>query len=67
MSNGPYATLEDLDRQIAVVRENIREITEQATAQSGAADEERNAERMAEQNDDLQRLLKLRETLAKQK
>jgi hypothetical protein len=67
MSNGPYATLEDLDRQIAVVRANIREITEQATAQSGAADEERNAERMAEQNDELQRLLKLRETLAKQK
>jgi hypothetical protein len=67
MSNGPYATLADLDRQIAVVRANIREITEQATAQSGAADEERNAERMAEQNDELQRLLKLRETLAKQK
>lgn len=66
MSNGPYATLEDLDRQIAVVRANIREITEQATAQSGAADEERNAERMAEQNDELQRLLKLRETLANQ-
>lgn len=65
MSNGPYATLDDLDKQIAIVRENIRQITEQATAQSGAADEERNADRMAEQNDELERLLKLREELAK--
>ena len=61
MSNGPYATLEDLDRQIAVARENIRQLTEQATAQSGAADEDLNADRIAEQNEELQRLMALRE------
>jgi hypothetical protein len=65
MSNGPYATLEDLDRQIATARENIRQLTEQATAQSGAADEDLNADRIAEQQDELDRLRKLREELAK--
>jgi hypothetical protein len=65
MSNGPYATLEDLDRQIATARENIRQLTEQATAQSGAADEDLNADRIAEQQDELDRLLKLRAELAK--
>jgi hypothetical protein len=65
MNNGPYATLEDLDRQIATVRENIRQLTEQATAQSGAADEDLNADRIGEQQDELDRLLKLREELAK--
>lgn len=65
MSNGPYATLEDLDRQIATARENIRQLTEQATAQSGAADEDLNADRINEQQDELDRLLKLRDTLAK--
>jgi hypothetical protein len=67
MSNGPYATLEDLDRQIATARENIRQLTEQATAQSGAADEDLNADRINEQQDELDRLLKLRETLEKSK
>jgi hypothetical protein len=38
-----------LDRRIAVVRENIRTLIEQAAAYSGAADEARNADRIAEQ------------------
>jgi hypothetical protein len=48
----------DLADRIAIVRDNIRQITEQATAQSGAADEERNADRLAIQNDELDELLK---------
>lgn len=38
-----------LDRRIAVVRENIRTLIEQAAAYSGAADEARTADRIAEQ------------------
>ena len=39
----------ELDRRIAVVRENIRRLIEQAAAYSGAADEARTADRIAEQ------------------
>ena len=47
--------------RIAILRDNIRQITEQATTQSGAADEDRNAERMTRLNDDLESLLKEQE------
>lgn len=67
MSSTPYATLPELDREIAVVRDNIRQITEQAAAQSGAADEDRNADRIADQQAELDRLLKLREELTAKK
>jgi len=67
MSTSQYVTLPELDKQIAIVRDNIRQITEQAAAQSGAADEERNADRIADQQDELDRLLKLREELTKKK
>jgi len=67
MSTSQYVTLLELDKQIAIVRDNIRQITEQAAAQSGAADEERNAGRIADQQDELDRLLKLREELTKKK
>jgi uncharacterized small protein (DUF1192 family) len=32
-------SLDELDRRIAIVRENIRQLIEQAAARSGAADE----------------------------
>ena len=48
----------DLADRIAIIRDNIRQITEQATAQSGAADEERNADRLAIQNEELDELLR---------
>jgi hypothetical protein len=67
MSNPQYVTLPELDKQIAIVRDNIRQITEQAAAQSGAADEDRNASRIADQQAELDRLLKLRDELAKKK
>ena len=51
----------ELADRIAIVRDNIRRITEQATALSGAADEERNADRLAEQNEELDALLKEQE------
>jgi hypothetical protein len=57
------STLIELDQRIAAVRDNIRALTEQATAYSGAEDEERNADRIAEQDALLTRLLKEREAL----
>jgi hypothetical protein len=57
------AELAELDRRILVVRENIRVLTEQAAAYSGAADEERNANRIAEQDALLTKLLGEREAL----
>jgi uncharacterized small protein (DUF1192 family) len=65
MSNDRSLPLEELDARIAIVRDNIRELTEQAAAYSGAADEERNADRIAQQNDELERLLKQRDALTK--
>lgn len=51
----------ELADRIAILRDNIRQITEQAAARSGAADEERNAERLAQQSDELELLLKEQE------
>ncbi len=62
-----YVTLPELDKQIAIARDNIRQITEQAAAQSGAGDEDRNADRIAQQQEELDRLLKLREELTAKK
>ena len=42
------------------MRSNLGDLTEQAAAYSGAADEERNAERISSQQDELDALLKER-------
>lgn len=57
----------ELDRRIAILRDNIRQLMEQAAAQSGAANEERTAERIAVQNDELENLLKEQERRATQR
>jgi len=51
----------DLADRIAILRDNIRQITEQAASVSGAADEERNADRLAQQTDELDILLREQE------
>jgi hypothetical protein len=58
-------SLTELDAEIAEVRDNLRQLTEQAAAQSGAADDELAAERIGQQEALLDRLVKQRETLAK--
>jgi hypothetical protein len=58
------ATLAELDRRIAAVRDNIRQLIEQAAAYSGAADEDRSADRIAAQDAQLTTLLKEREEAA---
>ncbi len=65
MSNGSPLSLNELDERIAIVRDNIRELIEQAAAYSGAEDEQRNADRIAQQNEELERLLKQRDELLK--
>jgi hypothetical protein len=59
------ASLIGLAGRIAAVRDNIRELTEQATAFSGAGDETRAADRIAEQELLLAELLRERESLTK--
>lgn len=65
MSDDAAPSLAELDRRIAVVRDNIRQLVEQAAAFSGAEDEERNADRIAQQNEELERLLRQRDQVAK--
>jgi uncharacterized small protein (DUF1192 family) len=48
----------ELAHRIAILRDNIRQLTEQAAAQSGAANEERTADRLAAQNEELDGLLR---------
>lgn len=57
--------LAELDAEIAAVRDNLRQLTEQAAAQSGAADDELAAERIGQQEALLDRLIKQRESIAK--
>jgi hypothetical protein len=57
--------LEELDERIALARDNLRELTEQAAAFSGAEDEARASDRIAEQQQALDALLKEREALEK--
>jgi hypothetical protein len=57
--------LKDVEKRIQIVEDNLRELMEQAAAYSGAADEERNADRIAEQQAKLDALLKEREALLK--
>ena len=66
MSNdNSMMTLSQLEERIAIVRDNIRQLIEQAAAFSGAEDEERNADRLAQQNEELERLTKQRDALLK--
>jgi hypothetical protein len=57
------ADLIELDKRIAVIRDNIRELVEQAAAFSGAADESLTSDRIAQQEAQLAALLKEREAL----
>ncbi|MBV8792895.1 MAG: hypothetical protein JO205_01350 [Pseudolabrys sp.] len=66
MANETSFSRDELDRRIAILRDNIRQLIEQAAASSGAADEARNADRIAEQQDELDALIKQRDALQKQ-
>ena len=61
----PSPSLAELEQRIAIARDNIRQLIEQAAAQSGAEDEDRNADRIAQQQEDLDRLFQQRDQLLK--
>ena len=65
MTNGSSLSLAELEQRIAIARDNIRQLIEQAAALSGAEDEDRNADRIAQQQEELDRLIKQRELLLK--
>ena len=57
------AQVSELDDRIAILRDNIRQLVEQAAAVSGAGGEERAADRIAQQTEELERLIKEREVV----
>ena len=63
MSNDRSLSLSELEQRIAIIRDNIRQLVEQAAAFSGAEDEARNADRIAQQTEELERLVKQRDAL----
>jgi hypothetical protein len=65
MTNGPPPSFAELEQRIAIARDNIRQPIEQAAALSGAEDEDRNADRIAQQQEELDRLVKQRDQLLK--
>ena len=65
MSNDNSSSLPELNDRIAVLRDNIRQLAEQAAASSGAQDEERTSERIAQQQEELEKLVKQRDAMLK--
>jgi uncharacterized small protein (DUF1192 family) len=65
MSNASTLSIPELEDRIAITRDNIRQLIEQAVGSSGAEDEARNADRIAEQQEELERLIKQRDALVK--
>lgn len=51
----------ELDERIAIVRQNLNDLTEQAAGSSGAKDEDRTADRIAELEKELAQLIALRD------
>jgi len=60
----PQPNIAEIDARIADVRENLRELVEQAAAYSGAADDELVSKRIADQEALLERLTEQRDKLA---
>jgi hypothetical protein len=54
-----------IDDRIGILRDNIRQLIEQAAAHSGGQTEERNSDRIAQQSGELDRLTKERDELSK--
>ncbi len=63
MSNG--LSLDQIEDRMAIVRDNIRQLIEQSAADSGAANDARNADRLAQQQAELELLSKQRDEMLK--
>ena len=58
-------SLAELDDRIAILRDNLRQLVEQAAAASGSQNEERIADRIAQQTEELDKLILERDSRAK--
>ena len=61
MADYSALSLPELENRIAIVRDNIRQLIEQAAAVSGGKNEERNADRIAQQTEELEALVQERD------
>ena len=58
-------SIAELDDRIAILRDNLRQLVEQAAAASGSQNEERIADRITQQTEELDRLILERDSRAK--
>lgn len=65
MADFSVLSLDEINDRIAITRDNIRQLIEQAAAMSGAGDEARNADRLAAQQAELEALIKERDARMK--
>jgi uncharacterized small protein (DUF1192 family) len=63
MSNDNSLSRPELDDRIAILEDNLRQLVELAAGASGGQTEVRNADRIAQQREELDRLNKKRDTL----
>ena len=61
MSDYSALSVAELENRIAIARDNIRQLIEQAAVVSGGQNEERNADRIAQQTEELEALVKERD------
>jgi hypothetical protein len=57
-------SLAELDDRIAILRDNLRQLVEQAAAASGSQNEERIADRITQQTEELDKLILERDSRA---
>jgi hypothetical protein len=65
MSNDNSLSLSELNDRIAILQDNMRQLAEQAAGSSGAQDEERTSERIAQQQEQLDKLVQQRDAMLK--
>jgi len=65
MSNDNSLSLSELNDRIAILQDNLRQLVEQAAGSSGAQNEERTSARIAQQREQLDKLLEARDDLSK--
>jgi hypothetical protein len=65
MTMNDTLSLAELDDRIAILRDNLRQLTEQAAGSSGSRDEERTADRITQQTDELNKLILERDSRAR--
>jgi uncharacterized small protein (DUF1192 family) len=65
MGNESSMSLSELNDRIAILQDNIRQLIEQAAVASGEQNEQRIADRLNQQNDELERLTQERDARSK--